>query len=309
MNEKRAMERIGLFSEPGYTTISDPYGKKEAGFRGKAPQDKGLKPLQIPGCKTRTATLGGYFAERFDRIMEGEAHTDPIKRKRQDRLKEKKKQIIEKPFIPSNPPAKYSGTGSGTFSGKIEAFPGSVRSKPPYSAPGKNFQITPGKRGTGYGYVGVAIGAEFKYMESDYEAAKQLRHKETADHKSKLKGQAFKLFNHPQTLFDRNPYRQDKSNPPEIEYKPSEKERPKPFLPSTPAKDLGGSKAGTFDKYPSHSEDLYQLEKTRKDQTKRIIFHPSGGPKTKPSGSLVSQNVMKSVNVNNFRTVQSVMSH
>ena len=85
---------------------------------------------------------------------------------------------------------------------------GAGRNKAPYSAPGKNFQITPGKRGTGYGYVGVTIGAEFKYMESDYEAARQLRSKEMADHKSKLKGQAFKLFSHPQTLFDTNPYRQ-----------------------------------------------------------------------------------------------------
>eukprot|EP00800_Vazella_pourtalesii_P013531 TRINITY_DN3246_c0_g1_i2.p1 TRINITY_DN3246_c0_g1~~TRINITY_DN3246_c0_g1_i2.p1 ORF type:complete len:274 (+),score=58.42 TRINITY_DN3246_c0_g1_i2:277-1098(+) len=261
------------------------------------------------GSKTRTATQSGYFAKGFDRIMEGEAHSDPIKRKRQDRLKEKKKQMTEQPFIPSNPSAKYSGTGSGTFSGKIEAFPGSTRSKPPYSAPPKNFQVTPGKRGTGYGYVGVTIGAEFKYMESDYEAARQLRAKEMADHNSKLKGQSFKLFNHPQTLFDKNPYRQDKSHPPEIEYKPSEKQRLKPFLPSTPAKNIGGAKSGTFDKYPSHSEDLYQLQKTRKDPTKRIIFHPSVGPKSKPSGSLVAQNVLKSVNANNFRTVQSVMSH
>lgn len=76
------------------------------------------------GSKTRTATQSGYFAKGFDRIMEGEAHSDPIKRKRQDRLKEKKKQMTEQPFIPSNPSAKYSGTGSGTFSGKIEAFPG-----------------------------------------------------------------------------------------------------------------------------------------------------------------------------------------
>ena len=178
------------------------------------------------GSKTRTATQSGYFAKDFDRIMEGEAHSDAIKRKRQDRLKEKKKQITEKPFMPSNPSAKYSGTGSGTFSGKIEAFPGwfihlftsnilinkyytgSTRSKPPYSAPPKNFQVTPGKKGTGYGYVGVTIGAELKYMESDYEAARQLRAKEMADHNSKLKGQSFKLFNHPQTLFDKNPYRQ-----------------------------------------------------------------------------------------------------
>ena len=56
--------------------------------------------------------------------------------------------------------------------------------------------------------MGVTIGSEFNYMESDYEAARQLRSKETADHKSKLKGQAFKLFNHPQILFDKNPYRQ-----------------------------------------------------------------------------------------------------
>ena len=78
------------------------------------------------GCKTRTATQAGYFAEKFDRIMQGEAHSDPIKHRRQDRLKEKKKQITEKPFMPSNPSAKYSGTGSGTFSGKIDAFKGSL---------------------------------------------------------------------------------------------------------------------------------------------------------------------------------------
>ena len=53
------MDRIGLFSEPGYTTISDPY-VKEIAFRGKAPHDKGLKPLQIPG-RVATIHLLSYY--------------------------------------------------------------------------------------------------------------------------------------------------------------------------------------------------------------------------------------------------------
>jgi hypothetical protein len=34
----------------------------------------------------------------------------------------------------------------------------------------------------------------------------------------------------------------------------------KPFKHSSPGKALGGSKAGCFDNYPSHSNDLYTIK-------------------------------------------------
>lgn len=305
-NAKTTMDRIGLFSEPGYTTINDPYRQASLRERG---QEKGLKPMQIPGSKTKNSTLVGYFSAKFDRIMQGEAFSDPIKLRRQDRLKEKKKEITPKPFMPSNPSKKQSGDGAGTFSGKIEYFSGRPRDREPYSAPPRNLYISPAKKGNGYGYVGVTIGKEYKYIDTDYEAARTLRSNEMKSHKDSLKGPAFKLFNHPTSFFDKNPYHIGKNFPPENEYHPSEKQRPKPFLPSTPAKFKGGSNAGCFDKYPNHSEDLYQKEIVRKEHQKPNIFHPSACPKSKPTTSLVQQNVTKALNSSNFRTVQSVMSY
>lgn len=54
------------------------------------------------GSKTKSALPGGsgYF-QGFSRMMEGEAYSDPIKMRRQNRLKESKKNIA-KAFLPSN---------------------------------------------------------------------------------------------------------------------------------------------------------------------------------------------------------------
>ena len=58
----------------------------------------------------------------------------------------------------------------------------------------------------------------------------------------------------------------------------------------------GGMKAGTFDPYPSHSSDPYNVKVSRKvnvvNKSGRI-FTPSAGPKSAPVNSVVNQNVMK----------------
>ena len=53
------------------------------------------------GSKTRSALQTGYFNDKYGRILEGEAYTDPIKIRRQQRLKEAQRNI-GKAFLPSS---------------------------------------------------------------------------------------------------------------------------------------------------------------------------------------------------------------
>ena len=56
----------------------------------------------LPGSSKKICALQvGYFDKKFNRIMEGEAYTDPMKRRRQDRL-EKSKLNLGKAFMPSH---------------------------------------------------------------------------------------------------------------------------------------------------------------------------------------------------------------
>lgn len=70
-----------------------------------------------------------------------------------------------------------SGAGNhyGTFGGPIGAFSPVSKGKKAADSPGKNFLTNPPKKGTGYGYLGVTIGAPHKYMSDAYERARELR--------------------------------------------------------------------------------------------------------------------------------------
>jgi len=59
------------------------------------------KQMLPGGSKTRSALQAGYFNDKFGRILEGEAFTDPIKMRRQSRLKEAQRNI-GKAFLPSS---------------------------------------------------------------------------------------------------------------------------------------------------------------------------------------------------------------
>merc|ERR1711893_522216 len=125
--------------------------------------------------------------------MEGESYTDPIKLRRQHRLKESQKNI-GKPFLPSSGEKKPSGLGShyGTLAGPIGAFSPQDKQKKPYKAPGKNFYTNPGKKGTGFGYVAVTISSYNKYASDEYERAKEITKRENESHRKSLKGGAFR---------------------------------------------------------------------------------------------------------------------
>jgi len=55
---------------------------------------------------------------------------------------------------------------------------------------------------------------------------------------------------------------------------------------------MGGCKAGTFDPYPKHSEEVYPT-KVKKPKKNFIagVFRPSPFPKSRPVNSVLQQNV------------------
>ncbi|XP_071479298.1 cilia-and flagella-associated protein 96-like [Diadema antillarum] len=301
---KTDMERIGLFQEMGYVSIGDRYvppGSKP--FNEAAHKAKQMLP---GGSKTRSALQAGYFDEKFNRVFESEAYSDAVKRRRQDRLKESNKNI-GKAFLPSSGDKKPSGLGNhyGTLSGAIPAFSPVGKGAKSHKAPGRNVITNPGKKGTGFGYPALTIGKGYQYSSNPYDKGKELRRKHLEQHKAALKGGAFRLNMHPKSYFDQNPYASDRPLPP-LKAKISTKKDVKPFRPSHPAKEIAGMKAGTFDPYPSHSNDPYR-PKAKKGppptNSSGKIFTPSPGPKSAPTSSIINQNVIRSINSTNFRTI------
>lgn len=67
-------------------------------FNASAGKGKQMLP---GGVKEKCAKQDGYFNDKFQRMFEGEAHSDPIKMRRQHRMKEAQKNL-GKPFLPSS---------------------------------------------------------------------------------------------------------------------------------------------------------------------------------------------------------------
>ncbi|XP_067673317.1 cilia-and flagella-associated protein 96-like isoform X2 [Haliotis asinina] len=304
-DKKNDMDRVGLFQEMGYISIGDKYKTPGVQFNVSASKGKQILP---GGSKEKSALQHGYFAEKFNRVMEGEAYSDPIKMRRQRRQEEAKKNL-SKAFLPSSGEKKMSGLGShyGTLGGPIAALSPGEKPGKPYKSPGKNVMTNPGKEGTGFGYVHVTLGKYPAHMVEPYDSVKEKAKKENEGHRKLVKGGAFKLNMHPQALFDSNPYRSEKALPPVRKSSSATLKRNdlKPFKPSSPGKHPGGSKIGTFDPYPSHSQDPYNVRVKRQINVVNKsgkIFVPSQGPKTTPCISIVDQHVKRSINIQNYRS-------
>ncbi|KAL8607336.1 hypothetical protein ACOMHN_039486 [Nucella lapillus] len=301
---KTDMDRIGLFQEMTYVTIGDRYKSTAGhGFNDTAGKGKQMLP---GGSKERSALQMGYFAEKYGRVFDGEAYSDPIKLRRVHRLQESKKNL-SKPFLPSSGDKKASGLGNhyGTLSGPVLAFSPVGKASKSGKVPGKNVLTNPGRHGTGYGYVGVTLAKYPNNMTDPYENDRERARKEVAQHKASMKAGAFRLNLHPSDFFDGNPYRTDKPLPPVRKTISAGPKDVKPFKPSSPGKKPGGSKIGTFETYPKHSEDSYNPKLKRHPQVVNKsgkIFMPSQGPKSVPTHSILDQNVVRTINVQNYRS-------
>ncbi|XP_055423368.1 cilia-and flagella-associated protein 96 isoform X3 [Bubalus kerabau] len=70
----------------------------------------------------------------------------------------------------------------------------------------------------------------------------------------------------------------------------------------------GGMKAGTFDPYPTHSADPYVVKLKSPSSKSAKVFHPPGGPKSRPIESIMALNVRRALNTKNYKTA-SVQSY
>ncbi|XP_051821454.1 UPF0602 protein C4orf47 homolog isoform X1 [Antechinus flavipes] len=304
---KSDMDRIGLFSEMEYITIGDryisPYNRP---FNEAAGKNRQMLP---GGSKMMSGLQQGFFEPQFLRIFEGEGYVSLNQLRRRYMLEEAKKNI-SKAFLPSNGEKKACGLGTyfGTIGGPVPFFSAQEKPKDKYVAPGKNLYTSPGKKGTGYGYANITIGKQFSHSVDVYDTARANLQKETEDHHQLIKGSPFKLNLFPRDYFDSNPYAFEKTLPPLT--KP---ELPKaigtPFKPPSPPKKAGGMKAGTFDPFPTYTNDQYGRKILDKSVAKAgSIFHPSSGPKSRPVSSIMSANVKKSLNSKNYLTA-SIQSY
>lgn len=297
---KTDMERIGLFSEMEYISVDDKYvSPYNRPFNDAASKNKQMLP---GGSKEMSDLQAGYFDPHFVRIFEGEGYVSMNQVRRRQMMEEAKKNI-SKAFLPSNGEKKPSGLGSyyGTIGGPVEFFSAQSKPKDKYVSPGKNLYTSPGKKGTGYGYANITIGKQFSHSSDLYDAPRQMRKKENEEHHKLLKGTPFKLNLYPRDYFDANPYFSETALPP-IKTGTKKEAIPQPFKPSSPGKKSGGMKAGTFDPYPSHSAEPYESKLTKQISSKAKIFHPPGGPKSRPVSSIMTLNVKRTLNVKNYKT-------
>ncbi|KFP77380.1 UPF0602 protein C4orf47, partial [Apaloderma vittatum] len=199
------------------------------------------------------------------------------------------------------------GRGSyyGTIGGSYPYFSPQLKAREKSIPPGKNFYTNPGKKGTGYGYANLTIGEQYPHEPDGYKAKRKKAKKARKKHKQVMRNinGPFKLNLHPQEYFDRNPYFNDKPLPP-VKNPPPKIPVARPFIPSSPAKKARGMKGGTFDRYPSHSNEPYEIKTPKAVTTNKNqqVFYPPSGPKSRPTTSIIDLNVKREINAMNYKT-------
>ncbi|XP_035017576.2 UPF0602 protein C4orf47 homolog [Hippoglossus stenolepis] len=296
---KSDMERLGVFKEMSYISVGDKYTSptnrpfNESVYRSRQIQ----AGIAIQHC----ALQSGFFEKSYKRIFEREALSDPLRLARQNRIQQAKKNL-GKAFVPYNGVKKLCGSGSyyGTLSGPVEAMsPFTVVQKANLS-PGRNIITSPPKKGSGYSYPNVTLSRFELYASDPYDRAKEVLKREAAIHRSKLRDGPFKLNLHPRDYFQGNPYHSNKPlMPAQKPLPPAQNMSPVPFKPPSPGKRIGGTKAGTFDPYPSHSADPFIIRRS-KQTNQEPIFRPAPGPKSTPVKSIITMNVNRTVHSANY---------
>ncbi|XP_067838239.1 cilia-and flagella-associated protein 96 isoform X2 [Heptranchias perlo] len=259
------------------------------------------KQMLLEGSKLKSGTQAGYFEPEFMRIFIKEGYTDQVKLRRQRKLKAAEKNLGGV-FLPSHGDKKSSGLGSyyGTIGGSVKAFSGLIQTKPPFAPENRNIYTSPGKKGTGYGYAHVSIGAQYEHSPDAYTI------KDTK--KENYLGGPFRLNLYPRDYFDSNPYSSDKVLPPIKRVAPAKKIITA-FKPTSPAKMPGGMKAGTFDLYPAHFSTLTKYLKEGPIISDHLVFRPNPGLKSRPVRSVLAANVNRVVNNMNYKSVNHVMAY
>lgn len=299
------MEIQGLFSQPSYTTVNDPYmkpKKRDSKVKGKA-------QMMTHTSRSKAASKDGYFGE-FGRAFEKEPIHDAVGARRKANIVARKK-MLGGDYKPASPVKKAPSSGhyQGTFSGKVNHFLPEEKRKEKKKPESINFMTNPAKKGTGGHHfggntVGITIGNLPEYKTSPYNAERVLAKKEAQLHRKAIKGSQFKAPCGPDGggVFDKNPFREPKSMP-KAKKPDAVKKIQVPFRPCSDGGPMssGGNTKDNFTKFSYVGEKA----NTKIRQPKKAIgvFKPISNPKCMPQPSIVKVNVSRSVNPNNAARV------
>jgi hypothetical protein len=286
-----AMSALGLFSEPEYISIGDPYtsdrtkGQKLSRYSGK--QFSGAPPK-------KGQTAGDVYFSAFQRLYEGEKYTNPGAADRAaDAAKAKAK--IAGDWCPNNPPKRNCGRGSyyGTIGDKFThmgsgAASRSSREKVTTSAL-PNIRTNPAKLG-GFGVPNTTIGNSPKYESEPYDMARKQEREASAVANHKRIGTAFKAMSHGNKDFTSSvsgsyEYKDGGLAPDDPFHKIKTEKFATAFKPSSPAK--SHRQMDTLTPFPEYKPDpiaekvaVARQELADKKAKMGPTFKPTSGPKS-----------------------------
>lgn len=306
--------KYGIFSEPSYISIGDPYKKKEK-------EHSRLTGLNFKATLEKTGLQSDATFDKLKPLYNGEKYDKTLEEKKEAREAKASAMSNDKPFKCTNPSKKNSGLGGyyGLLGPKFEhkkEFDNEPKQKGQFEVGPRNVVTNPTKKGT-FGYNKTTLGekqgkggaaGEYEYKPSDYDAERKKERELAAKDLELRMDKPFKPsapskkghFGTPGLTMN------GKGNGICGEYQylengPTKKEEidhlEKPFKPSNPPKQGYNS---TLNKFPQYTEDPMEVKlkaerEARQAEQARMAaqprFVPPAIPRTGATPSVLRKNL------------------
>eukprot|EP00656_Telonema_subtile_P047707 TRINITY_DN5507_c0_g1_i2.p1 TRINITY_DN5507_c0_g1~~TRINITY_DN5507_c0_g1_i2.p1 ORF type:complete len:259 (-),score=67.37 TRINITY_DN5507_c0_g1_i2:79-855(-) len=209
MPKANAQKELGIFSEPSYLSLGDPYDPpKESHGR-----HRGLN-MMTSSVKRGNVPKYVLFDKAYKRVSEGDPYQPPGGGERRARKDGWNRCLTSNGFTFSSPTKRR--TGLGDITGNFSKFPSweardgaSKKTKDDIPAmPRSNIMSSPTKKG-GYGIPGTTLskGSEYRYMADPYGRAREMEQAEKkmiADKTAAMTGgKPFQTMSHARDCFDK----------------------------------------------------------------------------------------------------------
>lgn len=300
MPKANAQRALGIFSEPSYLGIGDPYDppKQEAAGR-----HKGLNFTTSP-VKKGSITKYVCFDSTFRRISDGDTYKMPGANERKSRKEAWEKCATSNGFVFSHPAKRRTGLGdvTGNFSKFCKWQPNNLlidythKTKemiPPQ--PKSNILTNPTKKGSfGIPNLTLSRGTEYQYMADPYSRAHELEQQDRKHAQATIEaaagGKPFNSMSHAKDCFDKTVYTDPESLRGGYNDAGSSRDMlldgKQPMIPSQPPKKLTAF-SGCFSKFPKSVPAKPERASTAPTAVERAVFIPSSPMKSQRTTSVM----------------------
>lgn len=296
MPKAEALKSLGLFSEPSYLSLGDPYDPPKA----TSGRHTGLN-MMTSNVKRGNVPKYVCFDKTYKRVSEGDVYQPPGGGERRARKDAWNKCLTTNGFTFSSPPKRRTGLGDTT--GNFSKFPtweateatGKKTKDDIPPPPRPNIMSNPTKKGS-FGVPGLTLskGSEYKYLTEPYGRARELEQAEKKAIAEKTAvltgGKPFQTMSHARDCFDKTVF----TDPEHLRggYKPGASGRDlalegkAPMVPSSPSKQLTAF-SGCFSKFPKAVPPGPEKKQPASVGIERAVFVPSSPAKSTRQTSIM----------------------